>query len=160
AMWPWIVAGDDGRVALVWYQTTAAHPDQFSIYAAYTMNGHGSRVRCSDGRVHFIPPQLRVVDASSRPIAVGDICLDGTACNANPSFQAGDRRLGDFFTVNFDHSGRIFITSGDTMLRSPTGVPKMTGNPVFIRQTRGERLLARPIPDKKTPPLCPPPCLP
>jgi hypothetical protein len=160
AMWPWLIAGDDGRVALVWYQTFAGHPDRFFIYAAYTKNGHGSMVRCSDGKTHFVPPQFSVTNASRRAIAVGSICLDGTACNANPDFKAGDRRLGDFFTVNFDHSGRIFIASGDTMLRSPTGGPKMTGNPIFMAQTKGDSLLTKPIPSRKTRPVCPPPCLP
>jgi hypothetical protein len=160
AMWPWLIAGDDGRVALVWYQTFAAHPDRFYVYAAYTTNAHGSTVTCSDGKQHFIPPQFSVANASGRPIAIGSICLQGTACNANPSFQAGDRRLGDFFTVNFDHSGRIFIASGDTMLKSPIGGPKMTGNPIFMAETSGTPLLAHPDSTRKTRPVCPPPCLP
>ena len=53
---------------------------------------------------------------SGRPIHIGKICLAGTTCNANTDFEAGDRRLGDFFTVNFDLNGNLIIASGDTTL--------------------------------------------
>jgi hypothetical protein len=157
ALWPWAVAGDDGRAAVVWYQTTAAHPDQFQIYLAETRNAHGSLVTCSDGRKHSVPPQFRVVNASGRPIHVGDICLQGTACNAATNPQEGDRRLGDFFTVNFDHGGRLYIVSGDTRLPNPVDGPKMLSNPIFIKQSRGSLMLKTPIPDRPTRPLCAPP---
>jgi hypothetical protein len=144
ALWPWIMAGDDGRVAIVWYQTFADDPDAFYIYAAYTTNAHGTTVTCSDGSKRHIPPQFRVANASGRPIHSGKICLGGTGCNASTNFEGGDRRLGDFFTVNFDHKGTIFIVSGDTMLTSPTGGPKPVANPIFIKQTSGAPLLEKP----------------
>ncbi len=34
ALWPWIIAGDDGRVAIPWYQTLAGKPDQFRASVA------------------------------------------------------------------------------------------------------------------------------
>jgi hypothetical protein len=144
-MWPWIIAGDNGRVAIVWYQNHASAPGKFYIYAAYTTNAHGSRVRCSDGSTRFIPPRWSVANASGRPIHTGSICLQGTTCNANLNFEGGDRRLGDFFTVNFDHRGNIYIASGDTMLKNPLGIgEKPVGNPIFIRQTKGAKLLKKP----------------
>jgi hypothetical protein len=152
ALWPWAIAGDDGRVALVWYQTLAGKPDDFYIYAAYTTNGHGTTVTCSDGRKKFIKPQFQVVNASGRPIHQGKICLSGTTCNASLDFQDGDRRLGDFFTVNFDSRGRLFIVSGDTMLQSPTEGEKTVGNPIFISQRFGDLMLEKP--DKTRPTLC------
>ena len=151
ALWPWIIAGGDGRVAVVWYQSLAGAPTKFYIYAAYTQNAHGTTVTCSDGSKRFVPPQFSVTNASRRPIHVGPICLQGTACNANTSFQAGDRRLGDFFTVNFDLHGRLFIVSADTLLQSPFGTPKPVANPVFMQQTHGAMMLANSIPAKKTP---------
>lgn len=144
ALWPWIIAGDDGRVAVTWYQSLANKPDAFRIYVAYTTNGHGSTVKCSDGSTKFVPPQFSVADAAGRPIHVGKICLAGTACNASTNFEAGDRRLGDFFTVNFDHKGNIFVVSGDTTLTSPTAGPKPVANPIFIKQVSGAPLLVRP----------------
>ena len=138
ALWPWIIAGDDGRVAVVWYQNHAGDPSHFYTYIAYTHNGHGTTVDVL-GRIHevHVPPKFTVVNASGRPIHEGHICLDGTTCNANPSFEGGDRRLGDFFTVNFDANGDLFIVSADTMLKNPAGGPKPVGNPIFIKQTTG-----------------------
>jgi len=144
ALWPWLIAGDDGRVAVVWYQNHAATPNKFYIYAAYTTNAHGSYVTCSDGSRRFVAPQFRVANASGRPIHKGRICLSGTACNAHTDFEGGDRRLGDFFTVNFDHKGNIFIVSGDTILPNPLGGPNPVGHPIFIKQTAGEKLLEKP----------------
>jgi hypothetical protein len=85
---------------------------------------------------------------------VGDICLQGTACNADTDFQGGDRRLGDFFTVNHDLNGNLFIAAADTMLKSPTGGPKPVSNPVFIKQNGGASLLESPTPARQTRPLC------
>ncbi|MGH2746638.1 MAG: hypothetical protein ACRDKB_01770 [Actinomycetota bacterium] len=144
ALWPWIMAGDDGRVAITWYQTLKGSQDEFYIFVAYTTNGHGSTVKCSDGSKRFIPPQFKVADASGRPIHAGKICLSGTACNANTNFEGGDRRLGDFFTVNFDHKGNIFVVSGDTMLTNPLEGPKPVANPIFITQKSGDKLLEKP----------------
>jgi hypothetical protein len=152
ALWPWIIAGDDGRVAVTWYQTIAGKEDKFNVFVAYTTNGHGSRVTCSDGSKRFVPPQFEVANASGRPIHVGKICLSGTACNARADFEGGDRRLGDFFTVNFDHTGRIFVVSGDTTLRNLVGGPKPVANPIFIKQTAGDRMLEKP--DRVREPRC------
>ncbi|MDQ3941373.1 MAG: hypothetical protein M3238_08490, partial [Actinomycetota bacterium] len=144
ALWPWLIAGDDGRVALVWYQTHAGDQNKFYIYAAYTTNAHGSYVTCSDGSRRFVPPQFQTANASGRPIHVGKICLSGTACNASLNFEGGDRRLGDFFTVNFDHKGNIYIASGDTTLTNALGGPKPVANPIFIKQSSGAPLLTKP----------------
>ena len=153
AMWPWIIAGDDGRAAVVWYQTLKGSQTKFYAFAAYTTNAHGTTVTCSDGSKKFVPPRFSVANASGRPIHTGRICLSGTACNANANFEAGDRRLGDFFSVNFDHTGRIHIVSGDTMLQSVTGGEKTVGNPIYIEQTKGAKLLKRPDKTRKTRPL-------
>ena len=150
ALWPWTIAGDDGRAAVVWYQNLAGDPRNFYIYAAITHNAHGSTVTCSDGSTREIPPRFTVVNASARPIHFGDICLQGTTCNANPSFEGGDRRLGDFFTVNFDSEGNLFIASADTMLQNPLGGAKPVGNPIFIRQESGDRMLEQPMETRPT----------
>lgn len=157
AMWPWIVAGDDGRVALTWYQNHPKDPDKFYVYVAYTTNAHGTMVTCSDGSERFIEPQFEVANASGRPIHIGKICLSGTACNASASFEGGDRRLGDFFTVNFDHKGRLFVVSGDTTLKNALGGPKPVGNPIFIKQRSGDRMLEKPDKVRKTRCLYPAP---
>ena len=150
ALWPWIIAGDDGRAAVVWYQNLAGDPKNFYIYAAVTHNAHGSTVTCSDGSTKEIPPRFTVVNVSGRPVHFGHICLAGTNCNANPSFEGGDRRLGDFFTVNFDKDGNLFVASADTMLQNPLGGPKPVGNPIFIRQVSGDKMLEQPMETRPT----------
>jgi hypothetical protein len=143
ALWAWLIAGDDGRAAVVWLQNLAGIPREFYIYAAYTTNAHGTTVVCSDGSKRFAPPRFSVVNASRDPVHIGAVCLDGTACNASTG-DRGDRRLGDFLTINFDMSGRLFIVSGDTRLPNPVGGPKPVSNPIFIGQTAGARMLAEP----------------
>ncbi len=151
AMWPWITAGDDGRVAVVWYQTiddpdTGAYdPNAFYAFAAVTTNGHGAVVPCADGTTRVQPPTFSVANASHDPIHVGDICLSGTTCNASVDFEAGDRRLGDFFTVEHLLDGTVYLVSGDTTRENPLGGPKPVGNPVFIKQVAGPKLLATPV---------------
>jgi hypothetical protein len=154
ALWPWLIAGDKGRAAVVWYQSLAGAPDDFYIFAAVTHNALGTTVNCSDGSTKFVDPQFTVVNASQRPIHHGKICLDGTTCNANPSFEGGDRRLGDFFSVNFDHEGDLFIVSADTMLKNPVGGAKPVGNPIFISQSSGHRMLETPRTLRPTRPVC------
>ena len=150
ALWPWIAAGDDGRVAVTWYQNDARHPDEFRIYVAYTTNAHGTTVTCSDGSKRFVPPRFEVANASGRPIHKGKICLSGTTCNASLDFEGGDRRLGDFFTVNFDHKGNIFVVSGDTMSGSGFQTRKPVANPIFIKQKSGDLMLTKPDKVRKT----------
>jgi hypothetical protein len=89
ALWPWTIAGDDGRVAVIWYQNLKGKPNEFYIYAAQTLNGHGTTVTCSDGSTKFIPPQFSVTNVSGRPVHIGKICLDGTTCNARTDFDGG-----------------------------------------------------------------------
>lgn len=156
ALWPWIIAGDDGRVAVTWYERVP-ETDEFKIMVAQSLNGHGTTVRCSDGSRQFLPPQFSITDASKKPIHIGKICLSGTTCNANSNFQSGDRRLGDFFTINFDLHGNLFVVSGDTTLTNPLGGPKPVANPIFIKQTSGAPMLVNPDKAQKTKPLCPTP---
>lgn len=145
ALWPWIVAGDDGRAALVWYQSLAGKPEEFYAFIAVTHNAHGTTVTCSDGHTEFVPPRFTVINASQRPVFVGNICQDGTNCNANTNFKQGDRRLGDFFTVNFDHEGNLFIVTADTTFKSLLQGQKPVGNPIFIKQSSGPRMLEQPM---------------
>jgi photosystem II stability/assembly factor-like uncharacterized protein len=153
-LWPWVVAGDDGRVAVTWLQSKPGKPTEFYVYAAQTLNAHGTTVTCANGTKKFIKPQWSVTNASKKPVHKGPICLNGTACNASTDFPAGDRRLGDFHTINYDKDGRLFITGGDTTLLSPTGGPKPVGNPIFMSAKSGAKMTKRPMTTSKTRPSC------
>lgn len=153
-LWPWVVAGDDGRVAVTWLQSKPGKPTEFYAYVAQTLNAHGTTVTCANGTTKHIAPQWSVANASHKPVHLGPICLSGTTCNASPTFPEGDRRLGDFLTINYDKDGRLFIAGGDTTLKNPLGGPKPVGNPIFIAATSGAKMTKRPAHTSKTRASC------
>ena len=139
---------------MTWLQSKPGKPTEFYVYVAQTLNAHGTTVTCANGTKKFIAPQWTVANASHKPVHLGYICLNGTACNASTDFPSGDRRLGDFFTINYDKNGRLFLTGGDTTLKSPTGGPKPVGNPIFISEKTGAKMTKRPAHTSKTRPSC------
>jgi hypothetical protein len=129
--WPWIAAGDEGRVSVVWYQADRVadldcQPANVSIYEAHTLNATAAQ------------PTLDVVNAAERPIHVNNsVCQGGTTCVVLQK----DRRLGDFFTNGVDNRGCVLIASGDTTQTDPnTGQPFSVSLPIFLRQTAGPPL--------------------
>jgi hypothetical protein len=129
--WPWIAAGDEGRVSIVWYQADRVadldcQPANVSIFEAHTTNATAPQ------------PTLDVVDAAERPISVNNsVCQGGTTCVVLQK----DRRLGDFFTNGVDSRGCVLIASGDTTQTDPnTGQPFAVSLPIFLRQTAGPPL--------------------
>lgn len=139
-MWAWTIAGDDGRAAVAWYQAKEVGEGtgvyELRVYVAATTNAKGSTVHCGGGTVH-VAPQFSVADAAGRPVHVGQIPCSGTGCNST-----GDRRLGDFFTMNYDSHGRLFVTTGDTMLKGPGGTELQVSRPLFIPAKSGPSMLA------------------
>jgi hypothetical protein len=129
-LWPWIVAGDRGRVNVVWYETDkiadlACQPAELRIMSA-TVTGADTPA-----------PRVEVVDAAGRPIANNNICQSGTTCVATGE----DRRLGDFFTNAIDERGCVMIASGDTSTKDPiSGTERNIALPIFMRQTSGPAL--------------------
>jgi hypothetical protein len=134
--WPWIAAGDPGKVSIVWYQTNPGEignidqdPAHVSIYTATLTNAAGSN-----------PSKVGPIDAAGRPIHVGSVCQGGTTCVATGQ----DRRLGDFFTNALDARGCVLIASGDTRLTDPlTGADYPTARPIFMRQNAGPSLIGK-----------------
>lgn len=141
ATWPWSIGGDEGRMAITWLgtglnpETGEYDDDYFYLYAAYTLNGVGTD--CDGDGTIDVGPQFSVANATGDAMHVGQLCT-GTGCNL---FGNGDRRLGDFHSVQLDHTGRIFIVSGDTTLRSVTGGPKPVANPIFVGASASVPLL-------------------
>jgi hypothetical protein len=134
--WPWIAAGDPGKVSIVWYQTNPGEignidqdPAHVSIYTA-TLNN------AATGN----PVKVGPIDAAGRPIHVGSVCQGGTTCVATGQ----DRRLGDFFTNALDPHGCVLIASGDTRMTDPlTGADYPTARPIFLRQNAGPALVGK-----------------
>ena len=129
-LWPWVTAGDNGKISVVWYQLDRiADPDcQPSNVFAYEAHIFGAQSGA---------PAIGVTNASGRSIHFGTICQGGTTCVATGQ----DRRLGDLFTNALDQRGCVIIATSDTMLSDPlTGGPLPTARPLFIRQNGGPPL--------------------
>jgi hypothetical protein len=133
AFWPWAVAGDAGKVSVVWYQTDKiadleCQPAELRVMqSTVTAASSGS-------------PRSQTVDVVGRPIANNNICQNGTLCVATGE----DRRLGDFFTNAVDERGCVLVVTGDTTQKDElTGGERSVSLPLFVRQTAGPRLVGR-----------------
>lgn len=144
--WPWMAAGNAGKVSIVWYQTDKlvdldCTPAKTSVFNASILNATSAH------------PTARISDPIGRPIHENFVCQGGTTCVATGQ----DRRLGDFFTNAVDSKGCVLIASGDTTVPAPTGGPRPTALPIFLRQDGGPGLKGKscgppvPCPDKLPP---------
>lgn len=139
-IWPWIAAGDAGRVAVAWFEATkhvpgddaeAAGDHGWRLMAAQSLNGLG----CDASQV----PGFRIT-AATPPIHFGTVCMGGTVCQA----QAIDRRLGDYFTIDVDGAGRLVAAYSDTREGGSVALPgfvRQIGGPSFHASSPG---LAKP----------------
>jgi hypothetical protein len=127
----WIVAGDDGRVAIVWYGTPGAPgfpsggPDScpatcdWSLWMVQTFNGHAASPT-------FTAPIL----ASEHFIHRGSIqTLIGG--------QTGDRSLGDFLQARMGSRGEVQVGYADSNNITEAFAP----HGMFVRQNAGNGLL-------------------
>lgn len=132
--WPWIAAGDAGKVSVVWYQTE----QQDGMPDLDCQTGHIHVMEASIAGATGKAPKVVPVDAAGRAVHIGWVCQGGTTCVATGQ----DRRLGDYFTNALDARGCVLIATGDTRLTDPTtGGPLPTSRPLFIRQNGGPRLI-------------------
>ena len=127
--WPWIAAGDPGKVSVVWYRADKVvdldcTPAKTFLYEATILNATSSS------------PTPQVVNAVGREIHTNFVCQGGTTCVATGQ----DRRLGDFFTNAVDPNGCVLIASGDTTVPAPGGGERPTALPIFLRQDAGPGL--------------------
>jgi hypothetical protein len=131
ALWPWAVAGDSGKLNVVWYQSDKVNdPDCAPADAKWTI--YDAQVSGADN-----PGSMTEQSGPVSPVIHrGGICQGGTTCVATGQ----DRRLGDFFTNTTDARGCTIIASGDTRLTDDTGGQLPTSRPIFIRQTSGPAL--------------------
>jgi hypothetical protein len=128
-IWPWIAVGDPGRVAVSWFGNDnelpehdadqAGEGDPWNVYVAQTLTGLGCRESTSAG--------FRVTKATPEPFHVGTVCQGGTICQA----QLVDRRLGAYFTIDIDTTGRLAAAYSDTRQGGAVALP------AFFRQTAG-----------------------
>jgi len=133
AIWPWLGVGDDGRVGISWLQADLKLPDHdpetpgshgWHIVAAATTSGLG----CAASKT---PAFTAPVVATPTAVHTGTICNGGTTCQATLT----DRRLGDYFSMDVDNTGRMYMGYSDTQVAGAVSLP------AFVRQQGGPSLL-------------------
>lgn len=137
---PWLVAGNAGRVDLVWYgtPTLGSCPGEpcgagfitgtWNVYMAQTLNAV-----TSSGGVNS-SPSFTAAKVSEFPIHTGQICEFGIACTTG-----GDRGLLDFIQVQADPSGAADIVYADGANDDFNG-GETSGLVDFVQQTGGPGL--------------------
>jgi hypothetical protein len=149
AIFPWMVAGDAGRVDLVYYKANSGlnsnvgfvdeegnpceepnepctdepipNPSVWNVYFAQSMNALNTGANFS------------TVQVTPQPHHIGQICTSGLACE-------GDRDLLDFFTVDVDSRGAALIAYSDDNRRRSSDTQdlvtrQISGASVFKNQT-------------------------
>jgi hypothetical protein len=149
AIFPWMVAGDAGRVDLVYYKANSGlnsnvgfvdeegnpceepnepcteepipNPSVWNVYFAQSMNALNTGANFS------------TVQVTPQPHHIGQICTSGLACE-------GDRDLLDFFTVDVDSRGAALIAYSDDNRRRSSDTQdlvtrQISGGSVFKNQT-------------------------
>ncbi|MGQ0535071.1 MAG: sialidase family protein [Methanobacteriota archaeon] len=93
AIFPWIAAGEAGRIVVVWYEnvrgTSLQEAGEWWVTAAISVDASANE------------PEFAAAPVGDRPAHVGPICTSGAACQ----FSAGDRTLLDFFEVAIHPEG-------------------------------------------------------
>jgi len=126
AIFSWMVAGDAGRVDLVYYKSNSGANSNvnvgqvWNVYFGQSMNALNTGANFSG------------VQVSAEPNHLGGICTGGLSCS-------GDRDLLDFFTVDVDHLGAAHIVYSDDHQRRNTDTRdkltrQLSGNSIFKDQ--------------------------
>jgi hypothetical protein len=124
---PWITAGDNGRVEIVYYGTTGTEDpttsanDQWNVFFAQSLNGADRE------------PVFTVSQASDHVMHKGPICNVGILCGN------GTRQLLDFFQIAIGPDGLANIMFADT------GSSNGTAHVTYARQTGGPAALLNPV---------------
>jgi hypothetical protein len=138
---PWIVVGDPGRVAVVYYGTTNTGTTEVGPgdvnalwypFASISTNAMDPN------------PTWTQVQADEHPNHRSTICTGGTGCVLSQT--NGDRSMADFFAVDKDSEGRIYIAyneNSDLSLVVPAA-NEFIGKPInaTIRLRTGPSLFA------------------
>jgi hypothetical protein len=101
AVFPYVIAGDAGRVGLAWLGSTAADPSvadaKYHVNYSYNLRAltrgtKWTQVRASDHVVH-----------------TGEICLEGLLCDVT----GGNRNLAEVLQIGLTKDGRVLIAYPD-----------------------------------------------
>ncbi|MDT7571886.1 MAG: hypothetical protein QOE05_2060 [Actinomycetota bacterium] len=130
ANFPWITAGDPGRIAVAFYGTknkldSTSNPGPWDVYLTQSIDMLSKH------------PHMTQVKVSEHPSHTNPICLSGLGCTAG---SGQDRNLGDFFQVDMDPTdGAAIVLWADTA--NQYGALAGSAVNAFARQTGGPSLL-------------------
>ncbi len=104
---PWVVAGDPGRAAVAWYRgSMPGNPNtlanEWTIHMAQTLNALDAA------------PAFQTVQVSQNVIHRGEICLEGTLCDAT----GRDRSFLEYPSIDMDSKGAAVIVYNDNTNQS------------------------------------------
>jgi hypothetical protein len=122
-VFPWIAAGGDGLLDVVWYHGQGGAAKSNRVYrdpgddkttwtVAFAQLGHATRTV----KGAAAPKVLSYSDAITPVMHVGDICQNGTLCDLGvdtPVVHQHDRSLLDFFQIAVDREGRAHLAIAD-----------------------------------------------
>jgi hypothetical protein len=129
---PWIVAGDPGKIDIVYYGTSekGASPEtvkpaaKWKVWMAQSLNA-------------LAPKPSFTESAATGYMHQGSICTSGTGC------AAGTRDLLDFFQVDVDAQGFANIAYTDNLNGPPDGSDPHQELISFVRQKSGKTLYGK-----------------
>ena len=132
ANFPWVIAGDPGRVAVAYYGTktkgdSTNNAGPWDVYVSQSTDFLAKK------------PHVSQVKVTEHPSHTNPICLSGLGCTAG---SAQDRNLGDFFQLDMDPTdGSVIVLWADTANQYGA----LAGSAVnsFAKQVAGPSLLAR-----------------
>jgi len=128
---PWIAAGDNGRVDIVYYGTsgtedpTTSMTDAWNVFFAQSLNANSRE------------PVFTVSQASDHIMHMGPICNIGILCSPLPT-DPPSRQLLDFFQVAIGPDGLANIAFADD------GATNNSAHVSYARQNSGPLALANP----------------
>jgi hypothetical protein len=130
--YPWIVAGDAGKIDIVYYGTaakgfspeTVGPKSTWRVYMAQSLNALSAKPAFTE-------------TVASPVIQQGSICTSGTGC------AAGTRDLLDFFQIDVDAQGLANIAYTDNYNTPPDGSDPHQEWVTFVQQKDGTTLFAR-----------------
>jgi len=140
---PWITAGDPGRVDITYYHATEASEagkfrfddlvhGSFTVEMSQSLNALSAR------------PAFARTTISEHPVKYGPICTGGLGCTTS----GGDRSLGDYLQVGHDARGAAVVAYVDDTSNAfsagtgPGAATAETGPPEIARQVAGPGLFA------------------
>lgn len=122
---PWIVAGDPGRVDVVWYHSPT--PGNINVPESEWQVVMGQSLNALHKK-----PGFTVARVTNDLVHRGEICLQGLQCDVD----GRDRGFLEFPSIDIDSRGRAFITYNDNtnQVEAPyVMVARQTGGPGLVK---------------------------